>query len=373
MPIIGATDIVVHLTGLILLTAGIQSDPGAHAIVPRVAYVDPWVVAQPYSTNLNQQFSTDYKIVPAPEPPTPQPPAPKLQELKPQAAPPPIAAPPPHQHAAPATSLATRYSVPRVQRHVEDHVALLLFPNESYVADVNWKPQSDAVNNPGYSFVRLDKERIRFQTDIPNTATSLQNLRLPRMQKDCCKTMNLDKNYLPPYKGAAAVVDIAQGDVNACQVGSIYGRNRLDTEIALKSNNGLLTIAATIGTATKEIRLKPNSSGRIDVIVANVPASYLKNQFDPKPETALDGVPHYHTYYDMGGATTATCNLSLLDWWSIHQNDQPSIQSCSLTKYPKMLGTQSVDNNPTLSAQARGGPPPSPTSFNFECSNTQWP
>jgi hypothetical protein len=368
MPIIGATDIVVHLTGLILLTANMQG-PGVQAIVPRVVYVDPWAAAV---VNQQSYARADYKLEPAtPEPPTPQPPAPQLQEMKPQAAPAqPSAAPPPHQHpAAAAPSLATRFSLQRVQPHVEDHVALLLIPEENYDSNINWEPQKDSASKPTYRFVRLDKERISFKTDVTSNPASLQNVGLPKLQTECCADMELDlKRYGPPsYPAAAAVVDITQGDVKTCTAYGLEG-SRLDTEIsALRSNNGFLTI---IGSANKELRLKSNSAGKITVFVANVPASYLNNQFTPKPETALDGMSHYHAYYSMGGAKAAGCTKTLKDWLKDHHYYPPS---CSVGRYPKVLGTQSVMSAPIAKGPSGGADPQKSVSFNFECSNTQWP
>ncbi|HXH38459.1 MAG TPA: hypothetical protein VNN08_07515, partial [Thermoanaerobaculia bacterium] len=203
-------------------------------------------------------------------------------------------------------------------------------------------------------YVKLDGERIRFDSGIPNQAARLVHLQLPSLKALCPTMTSLNSNFEPPYSGAAAVFDLPQGNVSACMV----ARRRIDTEIGLESS-GFLTISASTMRVRKEIKLKPDStSGRITLIVANVPATCLTGTCSTPSPKALDGVTHVHAYYAMGNCQGTT--KSITTWAGGANSPQRPRNQCTVSVPDAAGGFGMSENGHNHGAD-------------FECSNSSWP
>jgi hypothetical protein len=116
-----------------------------------------------------------------------------------------------------------------------------------------------------------------------------------------------------------------------------------------------LTISASTMRVPKEIRLKPSATtGKFELIVANVPVSCLTNGFcSPPAQNAMDSVTHVHAYYAMGDGQSAACNTSITTWFQANQTNPSLIPSntCSVT-----IPDQ-----------------PQPDMTDVQCSNSKWP
>jgi hypothetical protein len=346
------TQVLIHFVGLCLFTSQVPNDCGNHVILPQVIYTDPssWIASDAASAPKPVVAST------------------RQSNAKPAAAPAaqpavPGNAPSDHPHVA-ATQIGPAVHF-GPSPHVEDHVAILAFPTASLAPGsvVNWGTPI-ALPNTGtlaYSYVKLDGDRVRFETNTnDNPIATLANVKLPPLQK-LCGPNALTSPFLPPYEGAAAIFDLPVGTLNACMAGQ-----RVDTEVSL-SSNGFLVISASTIKMTKEIRLKPGPSGRVDLIVANIPKSCLTGACTPKLTTAIDGVSHAHEYYAMVGANSAACS-SVGAWISDPVNARLIPQSACVMSVPAAAGGLGMEEH-----LSKNTPPPTTQVYNFECSNTQWP
>jgi hypothetical protein len=321
--------VTIHFVGLALFSQMVPNDCGLKVILPQVAYSDP---RTPMSASMQMQ--------PAAPRPAPAPAPPQSGNL-----------------IAPGNLVP----VPIGQvHHVEDHVALLVFPAAGYLPTSNWGTPTTLPGDSSYLYVKLNGERIRFESGIPNQGL-VTNLKLPPLQGYCPSLTSLNARFQPPYDGAAAVFDLPQGNVGGCN----YAGKRIDTEVALQSS-GFLTISASTTRVRKEIRLKP-VAGSLNLIVANVPVSCLTPTGCAQPNpSALNGVSHVHAYYEMGEGSTASC-MSVTDWISNH-SALVAHNSCVMSSLPGAAGGISLPdakrNNGVLSA-VQGD--------NFECSNSAWP
>lgn len=336
--------LIIHFVGLVLFSSQVPNDCGVKVILPQVVYSD--LSARP-------DTSTPIQGIPKAtvDPSTSNKP----------------------------TAPKTVGFVPIAQaHHVEDHVALLVFPAAEYIPGTSWGTQPTALGTTPYLYVKLDGERIRFNSGALNQAADIDNLELPGLRTLCPSARSLNANFQPPYRGAAAVFDLPEGKVNACIPGP-----RFDTEVTLDTNGQLIISASTIKTQ-KEIRLQP-AGGTFELIVANVPVSCLANGHCSAPgPSALDNVTHVHAYYAMGnGQADSNDNESIAQW--IVQKSQladPPVPSnpCVITDIPAAaggFGMAGILQNPGGSRMATPthvNPPPDPDRMtDFECSNSKWP
>jgi len=260
-----------------------------------------------------------------------------------------------HQHTA------TMDVVP----HVQDHQAALVFPADSLVSHREWEP-ADLPTDPGFKFVLLDGEQVRFLTHgAANEPARLDGLKLPKLEEQLCPGKTLRAEFQAPYSGAAAVIALPQGAVHACLSVPAESQGRLDTQVKLQTD-GTLVIAAITPNGTKELTLRPRQpSGRIELMVANLPASFFGEERIADNERAV--LSHANAYYAMIGASgDADCPLKIRDWWD--QLDPVGIPLCGTGMFPALRST-SMAGNATLPID----PSISTTGADFECSNNQWP
>ncbi|MGH9421937.1 MAG: hypothetical protein ACRD3J_18315, partial [Thermoanaerobaculia bacterium] len=252
--------IIIHFVGLALFTSQVPNDCGLKAILPDVFYTAPKVV------------KTAQKGTAA-------------------------------THISPA--------------HVENHQAVLVFPTKSYISSPGWGKPIPLPKTKGqtvaYEYIKLDGDRVRFDGGIDNQAPDFDQPQLPPLGALCSATTTLDRKFQPPYNGAAAVFDLPQGTVKGCNA-----TTRIDTEVKL-SGNGDFSVSASTMRLKKELRLKP-LGGKVELIVANIPVSCLKNGVcSPKSPAAVDGMSHVNAYYGMV-SQTASCNKTIGDWIAVVGN-----------------------------------------------------
>src|ERR1044072_8065958 len=177
---------------------------------------------------------------------------------------------------------------------IEAHEALLVFPQRQYKSNEDWAPKAYP-GRPGQLYVKLDGEKIRFITGVVtrDTPDGPADLRLPHVYGECCKDAELRPEYMPPdYSGAAAVLDLSNGRIDTCTVGT-----RADTVVNI-ANKGSLTVEGTKGNRTKRITF----SGDVYLVFANVPVDATE------PKAACHSkTPHYKAY----GAMARACNKSV--------------------------------------------------------------
>jgi hypothetical protein len=237
--------------------------------------------------------------------------------------------------------------------HVEDHQAVLIFRTDSYIPTSSWGKPVRVPKLKGqtvsYEYVTLDGDRVRFDSGIDNQGLDFDRPQLPPLGALCPAMTTLDRRFQPPYNGAAAVFDLPQGAVKACNAGS-----RIDTEVKFDGDGTFIISASTMRT-TKELRLRP-IDGKVELIVANVPVNCLRNgQCEPPSATAIDGMSHVNAYYKMVTKNTS-CKKTIADWIAT-TTDVPS-QPCSIVLPPAAGGpvSEGVTNMTDL-----------------ECSNSRFP
>jgi hypothetical protein len=331
-----AIDVIILFVGLTTFSAGVPGDCGLKAIAPRVIYRGP------NATERRTQVARKISNVRTTE---------ALQ----------------HQHLSAETLLESGFDTPQV----ETHATAIIYETDSYLVNTNWIPHAipTATGETAYSYVLLDGDRVRFVTPgVTNPPASLANVVLPKLPQVCTALTKLRRDYLPPYRGAAAVFDIPEGTVNSCKSTGQhppYGQ-RLDTKIAMQTT-GTFVISASTMTTTKELRLKPGADGFIRVAVATVPIEFLNATYTPKPPNAVDGLSHVHAYYAMGDGNPSTCSMTLKNWFD-NNVDPNDVADCN----QQFSGTGKL-----IPGASRGPFLPremiDAMIYNFECSNTQWP
>lgn len=293
--------IIVHFVGLALFSSQVPNDCGLKVILPKVVYTAPKTAA-----------------------------------------------------AATKGKSAAASSSP----HVEDHQAVLIFRTGSYVSSSTWgKPTLLPKNNAAagsYEYVKLDGDRVRFDSGVDNQGLDFNRPQLPPLGALCPSMTTLDRRFLPPYDGAAAVFDLSQGIVKGCNA-----TTRIDTEVRFNGDGDLIISASTMK-LKKELRLKP-VDGKVELIVANIPVNCLRNGVCSTPSaTAINGISHVHAYYGMAGQS-ASCNKTISEWLTAATDNDAPTERCMIVLPP-----------------AAGGPRPGHATAavemsDFECSNSQWP
>jgi hypothetical protein len=255
---------------------------------------------------------------------------------------------------------------------IPKHQAAIVFPKYSYLSQNGWGvpeelPGQTLTNDSGkLLFVRLNGDTVHFLTNqATNVPADMTGMKLARVREQLCPAKNaLRPEYQHPYSGAAAVVALPEGTLQACLSVPAESLGRLDTRVSLKTIDTLGISGSTLSNPkesnTKELRLKPRSAGEpIQLMIVNVPETFFNGS---AAALEADGVSHMNVYLAMGEPGTAACALSLQQWWD--QLDPDGIPLC----------------NPPTSATARAAFPVSDAMLsvwisgaNFECSNTQWP
>lgn len=251
---------------------------------------------------------------------------------------------------------------------IQNHQAAIVFPGYSFVressllAQNGWGApqelpgQDSAEDDEKLLFVKLDGESVRFLTNgATNAPADLTGLKLAHVREQLCPARStLGPEYQPPYKGAAAVVALPGGTVQACLSVPDESVGRLDTRVNMKTN-GTLDIS---GGNEKKLRLKPRSPGEpIQLMIVNLPESF----FEGTPATS-GGISHMNVYLAMAEPSAAACTLSLRQWWD--QLDPAGIPLCNAAPSLVARGT-SPEPGAMLSVLA--------SAANFECSNSMWP
>jgi hypothetical protein len=374
------TKVIIFFVGLAVFSSQIPNDLGMKAILPDVTYVDP-------TTAIHHQVAQLARA----EPSRFEQPASPGQGARPAPAP------------APGTATAAqRFGGGLLepfgpQPHVEDHQSVLIFPTATYDPSSSW-PKAPLQTDPNYSYVVLSRDHIRFLTQPPAVSPPLvtTGLVLPSLFGLCPGMKPLQKNYLPPYQGAAAVFDLAdEGELTSCK--SLTKANppayRFDSKLVLKTTAQRFVVSASTMTSTKELRLNlSNVNGAVNVYVGNIPKRFLTGDFSEVPSTAINGVSHVRAYYDMGAAASK-CAKPLKDWFDNDPAAQ-TVPDCGFTFTGAGIPPAPGGGNPNVTLALRmarqaqaipmrvaipGEIPPAKMgalqsmAMTFECSNSQWP
>lgn len=263
---------------------------------------------------------------------------------------------------------------------VESHVALIAFRACDYISSKGWAPVGlEAV--PGLLYVKLDGEHVKFtstgrvigdpifeveeiklrqrQTKGKGRldAEPRKELGLPHLQTSCCPKMKaLKDDFKPPFKGAAAVLDVSNGTPKPCRAKGIappgqgvpeLPKRRIDTQVAIPTN-GALVITGTKDDVTREIRVR----GDALVYAANMPSGFLE-------DVVGNSRPHFEAYYAMADNTEGCTGFGCSADATLTECDPVADLRIGID------GTVVPERPPIdLTAYAR---------FDFECSNSQWP
>ena len=286
---------IIQFIGIVLFSTGIQRDPGVHAILPRITHT-PHVEHAINKGDLHAMTSSD-----------------------------------------PDT--------------VQDHVAVVLYRTKDVIDKSKGWSVSNKTLSGGWEFVQLDGDQLQFFTTERNPEPKIPaGLPLAMAPNSVCLTeakepVQLSEAFQAPnYKGAAGVVNIPFGTLQACTARSGGDNGRVDTSLLLKTD-GLLVIGAKnpIENKGKTITL----TGNAIVYVANIPPHYL---FTGKMEPPT-GQPHWMAYTAMLDTTCVappetvvadeTCDLTPINAaWKEAQANPPSTQwkifdsSCTNTQWP---------------------------------------
>ena len=253
--------------------------------------------------------------------------------------------------------------------HIEQHVALLVFPANIVVDDSQWKALMFESNHPrlgklaGYKYVELTGEHITFVVDAPNDRLSEIPANMPRLP-ECGMTGKLTSGYQFPYTRAAAAVDLSEGTLSVCGKGG-----RIDTRLMLNTT-GTLTIVAFKSGQAKTLLL--NTAGNPTIYLANVPSPQNAGVAD-----AHNGSPHYLAYYRMigreesrpcAGAPASSARTSVPDCNFPTTEPATEVAHGVFAQLHRRLRALFHSDDTT-------GPPFPGYIFavNAECSNSQWP
>jgi hypothetical protein len=256
-------------------------------------------------------------------------------------------------------------TVAMLSRHVEDHVAAIIFPAESFESQEGWDEvktmQAGATTTTPpsgvFKYVVLDGDPVRFVTNGDTSdPVDLYGLTVPGLKELCPTRKTLAAGYKTPYEDAAAVVFLPAGKLSTCLSVPEGSDGRLDTQLDLKTTGNLVISASTM-LHKKELHLKPRpDGGPIEVMIANVPAPYYQGNLTARSRNAIDGMSHENAYFAMCEPGTGSC-MTLRDWWNQLQ-DPDRIFLCNARIFAALKPDPT-----TLKASAA----------NFECSNSRWP
>ena len=234
--------------------------------------------------------------------------------------------------------------------HVEPHSAILVFKNDQRVATVAW-PIHLLKPMPGYSYVKLDGERIRFIVNGRNVPARIPKV-LPHLKASCLLMSDLSEGYRPPgYEAAAAVAMIPRGNSSACR----NPNDRIDTQVRIANKGNFRVVGRS-----KSITLRDGAV----VMIVNLPTAWVEGR-DQHAHPEL----HSQVYFHMARqASTARGKCAL--------QRSHNVDPCNSGFKPPVAKNPGVFH---LAAPIDPSDPPTPTdigsipSTTFECSNTQWP
>jgi len=353
-----ATDVVIFFVGLTVWSSQVPNDCGVKGILPRVHYT--WQNNQNLQVaRLGAASSAAKRDVAA------------TTALS-------VSSSHEHRQPSPAVIAAPLHDT----AHVENHAAVLIFPTTSVVSNVGFPaaqglPKTTTTSltrttytntTPLFSYIPLDGDRVRFVTSPQNPPIDMSQAVLPQLRDQICpaKMQTLSPDFRPPYRGAAAVFDLPEGTLRSCFSTTKAQKQRLDTRLALTTTGDLIVSASTMKT-TKELRLKASPSGRIELLIANVPERFLTGDYAEQSSNALENVSHVNAYYAMGNASGGNCNMTLTDWYNQYSGNTNILQ-CDMSPFEgagKTQGSTTTAANKQIDGTVQGA--------NFECSNTQWP
>jgi hypothetical protein len=340
-----ATQVVIHFIGIVLFTTSVLNDPGVHAILPAIQQEFASATINDLPKEVTSAGTSSAT------------PGATISDLPKQVA-----------SAKTSTSVTTHA---HVSTEIEPHVALLIFREDIVANDSQWPASSfpKAAQLSPYKYVQLTGEHVTFIVDSPKNGTAGVPPDLPRLAD--AASAALSSGYQWPYAKAAAVVDIPEGGLSACDPGG----GRIDTTLLLNTTGTLTVVAAKSG-VVKTLVLKTNSN----------PTIYLANVPMPRgngPHTGATGERHYLAYYRMLGKDLTNTSL-------VAPSNSVSVPHCEenvalSANVPTTTSPRSVFARLRLRLRAFFQPsdPGTPTEHfpedkiialtNAECSNTQWP
>ncbi len=333
---------IIQFIGIVLFSAQVPNDPGVHAILPRIGHFHKSDIhrMQPRDKTLtvDTRQTRDIQHVLDTEQPL-------------------------HTEHALHTehtldtegALDTKQTLAKEQTGedqpapsgIENHISVLMYRDEDRLYwGGGWSSDGKLAN--GWNFLALDGERVQFLTHGGDGEPKIPAI-LPRTGNGCGKPTappSLSAEFLPPYEGAAAVIDIPEGQLSSCQTSTVNVGARLDTRLILETR-GVLVIAATKKSEEpKALVLR----GDAVVFVANIPPYALLRDTD---ETI--GEPHWTAYNAMLAEPCA---------------ERPAVAKSEAETLIAYCDLSSL-GEPYY--RARKEPPIENKLIDSGCSNTQWP
>lgn len=236
--------------------------------------------------------------------------------------------------------------------HVEPHSAILVFKDDKRVGGNNW-PSFKLKPMPGYSYVKLNGERIRFKVNGTNAPAKIPAV-LPHLRQSCSLMRDLSDGYRPPgYRAAAAVVMIPNGASSACR----NTNERIDTRVQMVNTGNFQVVGFH-----KSLTLRDGAV----VMIVNLPTAWVEGVKGKKVPSAL----HSHVYFHMARlASTARGECALQRSQNVDPCNSPRFNP-PVAKHPGVIHLAApIDPSGTPTHPDIGSIP----STTFECSNTQWP
>jgi len=241
---------------------------------------------------------------------------------------------------------------------VEPHTVLILFRTCDYLSSQGWPPEG-LEKDPGFLYVQVSGERIEIVPEGNSSASALKppnpvkralNIPYLRHLKDSCPEMTDVNNAFkePDFSGAATVIDLPIGTVDAC---TSNGTSRIDTRVTIP-NDGHIIIHATRPT-DKRIVL----AGNAKIYVAHVPRSYIKG---PPPPEGRYPQSHFNAYFSMSPSHDCGARIETARSRGLAGKDLPAL--CVAPLRPG--GGQDTQQQQQ---------PPIAAFIDMQCSTTSWP
>lgn len=249
-------------------------------------------------------------------------------------------------------------SVGTASSHVESHSAILVFREDArvrrrFIDGSEW-PSFPLKPMPGYSYVKLKRDRIGF---IVNGANRLAEIPagLPHLKQSCALMAELSEGYQPPeYRAAAAVVMIPNGTTSACR----SANGRVDTRVRMNNTGNFHVVAGN-----KRITLRDDAA----VMIVNLPTTWVE---DAPAETKFSPELHSRVYFHMGSMAPAAREMCALkpaegvEPCNSPRADVPVPRRPRFVRFLRSLFVHQPPRYPEVGALE---------ATTFECSNTQWP
>ena len=254
--------------------------------------------------------------------------------------------------------------LPRIEGlDVESHTAILAFKTAARVDAGNDWPSQQLIPLPGYSYVSLNGERIRFIVNGANPQAEIPAM-LPHLKRSCSRMNELSEGYQPPaYTAAAAVALIPKGVTDACRAIAPNIDNRIDTRVSI-ANTGPYQVVA----CNKSITLRDDAV----VAIINAPTAWLQAAAGSRVSH-----PHSEAYFGMGRNIANTMGQQITMCALERPGPVPPCATSRIDAHLPHSGVAPAALAAALPVSVLWIPSPQdtfPVSFTtFECSNTQWP